>query len=810
MDLSRRNFIKSSLAASAAVAAGMTVTLKSEEAAAQGAQQPVDKWVKGVCRMCGTGCSLYVGVKGGKLVAIKGNASSLTNTNGLLCLKGMNIWKVAHHPDRLTTPLIRDSKGKLQKATWDEALGLIEKKFKEYHKKYGYDSVAYYGSGQCTTEESYTFNKIWKGGFGSNMVDGNPRLCMASAVGAYLASLGSDEPAGTYADIESSNCIFLVGSNTSEAHPILFRRISKHKKENPTTKIIVCEPRKTLTSNIADLWLPCRPGTDLAIFNGLAREIIKNGWQDENFIKEHVRFTKGDGSEEISYDDYVKFIDKYTPEYVEQASGCPAADLKKAAEYFAKSGASLSMWCMGLNQRSNGVWANNLIHNLHGITGMYGKPGADAFSLTGQPNACGGVRETGSLSHLLPGCRPVAIEPWRKKVEAYWKVADYSINPSKAINPKPGMHAVKLFDSLGAENDETKPVKAVIISTTNPAQTLPNLKKYLPGMKAAFTVVIDIFPTRTAQLASVVLPAAFLYEKGGVYGCSERRSFLTEKAINPPKGAMPDIWIAAQIAKRMGLGEYIQWANQADVSKMNEMAWNDYINLTANTEKTLKGATYGRLQSSATGVQWPCPDDKHPGTYKRYVRGMDPIFDDPARYGYKIPEDAKMYFYARPDGKMNVFTRDAEPKMSEQVSAEYPFIMTTGRVLEQWHTGSMTMRIAETAYAHPNSYVEIHANDAKKLEIKMGDMVKVESVRGSNILPARIVNMSLEGVVYVPMHDQKAERMVNFICSDVLDAGSSEPDYKVSAVKISKVGNPKNVAEKYIVTSEELDMPEFS
>lgn len=809
MAISRRSFIKSSLAASAAIAAGISLN-REEEAKAQSTPQIADKWVKGVCRMCGTGCSLYVGVKDGKLVGIKGNIDSKTNTNGLLCVKGINIWKVAHHKDRLTTPLIRDAKGKLQPASWDQAFNLIEKKFKEYHKNFGYDSVAYYGSGQCTTEESYTFNKLWKGGFGSNMVDGNPRLCMASAVGAYMASLGSDEPAGTYEDIEQAKCIFLVGSNASDAHPILFRRISKHKKNNPETKIIVCEPRKTLTSGIADLWLPCRPGTDLAIFNGMAREIIKNGWQDNAFIKDHVRFTKGDGSEAITYDEYVKFLEKYTPEYVEQASGCPAADLKKAAEYFAKSGAAMSMWCMGLNQRSNGVWANNLIHNLHGITGNYGKPGADAFSLTGQPNACGGVRETGSLAHLLPGCRPVTVEPWRKKVEAYWKVADYCINPTKAIKPTPGMHAMKLFDSLGGEKDATKPVKAVVISTTNPAQTLPNLNKYIKGMQEAFTVVIDIFPTRTAQLASVVLPAAFLYEKGGVYGCSERRSFLTEKAINAPKGAMPDIWIACQIAKRMGLGDFISWSNQQDVGKMNEMAWADYIGLTANTEKTLKGASYDRLKKSTTGVQWPCPDEKHPGTYKRYVRGMDPIFDDPARYGYTIPADAKMYFYARPEGKMNVFIREDAPKNSEQVSAEYPFFMTTGRVLEQWHTGSMTMRIAETAYAHPNSYVEIHTNDAKKIGVKTGDMVKVESVRGANVLPVRIVNMTLEGVVFVPMHDQRADRMVNFICSDVIDPGSSEPDYKVSAVKITKVGSPKNVAEKYLVTRDELDNPKFS
>ena len=806
MEMSRRNFIKSTLAASAAVAAGIST---SSNAVAQSQEVVIERWVKGVCRLCGTGCSVYVGVKGGRLVAMKGNVESMTNTRGYLCVKGMNIWKVAHHPDRLTRPLIRDGKGVLRPASWDQALTLIEKKFKQFHKKYGYDSVAYYGSGQCTTEESYTFNKLWKGGFGSNMVDGNPRLCMASAVAGYMSSLGSDEPAGAYADIEKSETIFLVGSNLSEAHPILFRRVARHKKDNPNVKIIVCEPRKTLTSAVADLWMPSLPGTDLAIFNGMAREIIKNNWHDKNYVKTLGRVTIGDGSKELSWADYVKHLEKYTPQYVERKTGCPAADVKAAAKMFAKSKATLSMWCMGLNQRANGVWANNLMHNLHVITGNYGKPGADAFSLTGQPNACGGVRETGSLAHLLPGARPVANKKWREFVEGYWGVAKYSINPSKAINPKPGMHAVKLFSSLGGEKDKTKPVKAVIMSTTNPAQTLPNVNKFIGGMQDAFTVVIDIFPTRTAQCASVVLPAAFLYEKGGVFGCSERRSFLTDKAVNAPGEAKADIWIASQIAKRMGLTKLIGWANETNIDRMNELAWTDYIGCTANTEKTLKGATYSRLKKSTVGVQWPCPDEKNPGTYKRYVRGMDPIFDNPKRYGYTIPAGAKEFFYARPHGKANIFLRD-DPDNSEQISPAYPFIMTTGRVLEQWHTGSMTMRIPETAAAHPHSFVEINEKDANRLKIKNGDIVKVESVRGYNILPVKIVNNTLEGVIFVPMHDQKADRMVNFICSDIVDPKSAEPDYKVSAVKITKVSGPKKIDGRYLVSRQEMNKKTFS
>jgi nitrate reductase NapA len=356
-----------------------------------------------------------------------------------------------------------------------------------------------------------------------------------------------------------------------------------------------------------------------------------------------------------------------------------------------------------------------------------------------------------------------------------------------------------MFDALGAETDDKKPVKGMIISTTNPAQSLPNLNKYIKGMQDAFLVVIDIFPTRTTQLADVVLPAAFIYEKGGVYGCSERRSQLTEKAVNPPGDAKPDLWIAAQIAKRMGQEKLIPW-NMDDSMKANEMAWNDYISTTKDTEKTLWGATYKRLKESKEGIQWPCPSETHPGTYKRYVRGMDPIFDAPA-YKDKIPADANIFFYpdAKGEGKANIFLR-AYAGAAEVPDKDYPFFLTTGRVVEQWHTGTMTGRVPEIARSHPNAYVEIHPDDAKKLNIKAGDMVDVISRRGKNTLPARIVTVSLPGVVFVPMHDQAKERMVNFVCNDAVDGASKEPEYKIAAVKLVRVGGPRDVAEKKIIS----------
>jgi len=782
MTTSRRDFLKLMVAAGAAA----SIDVKFPVLAKDG----LDKWVKGACRFCGTGCGVYYGVKNGKIVAVKGNPKAKTNY-GFLCIKGMLAYKSMYHKDRLKTPLIRQKNGKMKEVSWDKALDHVADKFKKLQKKHGKDSVAYYGSGQCTTEESYTFNKLWKGGFRSNMVEGNPRLCMASAVGGYITSFGSDEPVGSYADIENSNCFFIVGSNMSECHPIIFRRVMRRKMKNPDVKVIVCEPRKTSTAKIADLWLPVDPGTDLVVFHAMAREIIKNKWHDNSFIKEHTRIT--DGKNSYDFKKYVDFLEQFTPEAAEKISRCPAENIKKAAEIFANSGASMSLWTMGLNQRVKGVWANNLIHNLHLITGNLCKPGADSFSLTGQPNACGGVRETGSLCHLLPGTRPVKSAAVRAQVEKAWNI------PNGTIEAKPGFHTMKMFANSGAENDSSKPIKGLLTSTTNPAQSLPNLNKYLKGLEDVFLVVLDAFPTRTTQFADVVLPAALLFEKGGVFGCSERRSQLTEKCVEPVGEAKPDVWIAAQIAKRMGLEKLIPW-NMDDSMEANEMAWTDYINVTKDTEHTIYGATYDRLKKSEAGIQWPCPDVNSKGTYKRYVRGLDPIFDF-APYKGKIPGDKRIYFYAdkKGEGKANIWLRPYKGA-AENPDKEYPFFLTTGRVIEHWHTGTMTMRIPEIARSQPNAYIEIHPDDGKKLGIGAGDMVEVVSRRGKNILPAKLTENTLPGVLFVPWFDQTKERMINFVCNDAVDPGSKEPEFKVAAVKIRKYSDPKDCANKLIIS----------
>lgn len=794
MNITRREMIKLSAAAFAASALNIPFAGMAEASD----DIVVDQWIKGTCRFCGTGCGVYVGVRDGKVAGVRGNPQAATNF-GFLCVKGFKGYMSMYHPDRLKFPMIRQADGKFKRVSWDVALDTVANKFKELQQKFGKDSVAYYGSGQCMTEESYTFNKLWKGGFRSNMVEGNPRLCMASAVGGYVTTFGTDEPAGSYADIEKARTFFVVGSNMSECHPIIFRRIAREKLKDPERiKVIVCEPRLTSTARIADVWLPADPGTDLAVFHCMAREIVKNNWVDRWYIDNLCRFTTG--AQDVDFQAYTKFLEQFTPEEVEKLTRCPAANIKEAARLFATQGPTLSLWTMGLNQRTRGVWANNLIHNLHLITGNICKEGADSFSLTGQPNACGGVRETGTLCHLLPGTRPVANPGVRAQVEKAWNI------PAGSIDPKPGFHTMEMFDKLGAENDPKKPLKGMLVCTTNPGQSLPNCHKYFKGMKDAFLVVLDIFPTRTTQFADILLPAAFIYEKGGVYGCSERRSQLTSKCVEPPGEAKPDLWIAAQLAKKMGLEKLIPW-NSDNVPASYKMAWDDYRECVKMTEHTLYGITYDRLLKSEEGLQWPCPNANSPGTARRYVRGHDPLMNMPEIV--KVPPQALIYFYGdqKHEGKANVFLRPYKGA-EEPPDKEYPFFLTTGRVIEQWHSSTMTMRVPEIARAQPNAYVEINPKDAEAYGIKNGDLVKMISRRGFNVLPARVIKVSLPGILFVPWFDQDWDRMINRVTIDAFDEGSKQPEFKICAVRIERVGDPKDVADMRIISSVDEPFPE--
>lgn len=749
MKISRREFIKSLAAATALSALGIP---------AMGlAAGDNTRWVKGVCRYCGTGCGVLIGVENGKAVAVKGDPNN--HNDGLLCLKGAMLIPVIYSKERITEPMIRRN-GKsspLEQVSWDEAMEFAVKGFKAALAEKGPNGIAYYGSGQALTEESYLANKIWKGGFGTNNVDGNPRLCMASAVGGYTSTFGKDEPMGTYHDIDNTSCFFIIGSNTSEAHPVLFRRIARRKQQSPDVTVIVVDPRRTNTSRIADIHLHFTPGTDLALLNGMAHVIIREEMDDYRFHSKYVVF-KDNGGNDMTFEDYKAFLDDYTPQKVEAITGIPASDVEKVAKIFAQSPATLSLWCMGINQRSAGVWANNLIHNLHLLTGHIGRPGASPLSLTGQPNACGGVRDTGSLAHLLPAGRIIENATHRQEMEDFWGV------PRGTIQPKPGYHTVALFEAMAAGN-----VKAVFIHCTNPAHTLPHLNKYTKGLENAFVVQTECFiSAETLKYADVVFPAAFWCETDGVYGCTERRYALTEQAIAPMGNCRPVIHVLMEFAKRMGIDpKFIPYKNAAEI-------WDEWRTLSKGTPYNFYGITRERLKKES-GIIWPCPTEDHPGTIYRYVRGEDPL----------VPADHpnKILFYGRPDGKAVIFLRPHKPPF-EPADKDYPFVLTTGRVIDHWHTATMTGQVPELQKAYPSAFVEINPQDAQKLDIKNGDQVVLETRRDSMTFPARVTDTCMPGLVFCPFFDKN--KLVNRLFHDAVDAISKEPEYKICATKVYK------------------------
>lgn len=783
MELTRRDFIKAAAVASVAAAAASTEVLDPQmaQAATKWAEGGVDQWVKSVCRFCGTGCGVELGVTGGKLVALRGDQQHPT-TKGLVCAKALFLPKIVYSKDRLTKPLVRNAAGVLEEAEWDEAMDLVADKFAEAITEYGPDSVAYYGSGQALSEESYFANRLFKGGIGTNNVEGNPRLCMASAVGGYTTTFGKDEPMGSYDDIEHAQTFFLVGTNTTECHPVIFNRILERYQTGDRVRIILCDPRKNPIRKIASVHLDPVPGYDLALFHSMAQVIIDEGLHDQTFVDNHTVFQKpnqkDDGTVEwveASFDDYKAFLDEnFTPDQAEELCGVPAAKIKQAAKLFAQ-GPTMSFWTMGLNQRTVGVWANNLIHNLHLLTGNIGKPGATPFSLTGQPNACGGVRDTGSLAHLLPYGRVVANEAHRQEMEAFWGAE------AGKIQPKPGLHTIAMFDALASGD-----VKVMITCTTNPGQSLPNLTPYREAMASenSFLVVMDAYPTRTTELADVVLPAAMWSEKEGVYGMSERRYQLMEKLLTPPGEAREDLAILIDLAQRLEARGVVPAGYIGDKFKNSADVWEEMMLASKDTAYDFMGITRDRLHAER-GVRWPTPTPDHPGTARRYVKGEDPLLDaGPYADDTLQPGDTK--FYARPDGRAVIWLRPMKGP-AEPADAEYPYVLSTGRVIEHWHTGTMTMKAPELLRAQPECYVEIHPKDAEKLGFRTGDMIKIISRRGESTLKARIIETPREGMVFVPWHWPDEDSLINRVVVNAFDPGSKQPEFKVSAVKLEKV-----------------------
>jgi nitrate reductase (cytochrome) len=717
---------------------------------------PVNTWHKSVCRYCGTGCGVMVGMREGKVTRIRGDLEA--HNKGVICIKGSLLAELTQVKNRATKPKIRNN-GVLMDASWEEAMSLITEKFKSSINTFGPDSVAFYGSGQLLIEESYTANKLFKAGLRTNNVDGNPRLCMASAAVGYTQTFGKDEPPGSYDDIDHAECFFLIGSNAYECHPPLWERIMIRKKSNPDVKIICVDPRKTMTAQRSDIHLPVVPGTDMLLLNAMAYEFVRNNWIDPDFISEHVKFN--DGQKDVSFEDYALFLEDYAPQKVAGTLGLTARQIEEVSYLFATSKATLSMWTMGINQRIQGVFLNNTLNSLHLLTRQICKPGASPLSLTGQSNACGGVRDTGSLSHILPNGRMVANETHRNEVEELWGI------PKGTIDPNPGLDAVNLFRAMRDEK-----VKAAIIMCTNPAQSMPNLEPVRQGMEKCFLVVADVFEdTETAKYADVFLPAALWIEKEGVYGQSERRYQLIEKLLDPPGEARSDFDILVDFANRMGYGNLINY-------KTPEAAWEEYRKFSAASPYNFEGMTRARLRKER-GLQWPCPTEDHPGTPRRYMKG-DPY----------VADNREIHFYGKPDGRAVVFLRPYIPS-NEQLSKEFPVHLTTGRVVEQWHTGTMTDKIPSLAQGSGPGVFYLNPQDARDMNVKEGEEIEVSSGYGSVRARVKISENETRGVVFASFYDPKF--MINNIVADNFDPVSKEPEYKVTAVSVKKVVEVENL-----------------
>jgi nitrate reductase NapA len=838
MKLNRREFIKANAAAAAAAAAGISL---SAGAATAPAEDKSIRWDKGVCRYCGTGCGVLVGVKDGRVVATQGDPDAPVN-RGLACIKGYFLAKIQYGKDRLTRPLLRMKDGKFDKhgefapVSWKQAFDIMEEKCKAALKAKGPGSVGMFASGQWTIWEGIAGAKFMKAGLRSNNIDPNARHCMASAVAGFMRTFGIDEPMGCYDDLEHADAFVLWGSNMSEMHPILWSRLTDRRLTAKHVKVAVLSTFSHRSTELADIELIFKPQTDLAILNYICNYIIQSGSVNEEFVKKNVNFAKGvtdigyglrpnhpleqvannngypgaegkpkgdpNAASPISFEDFKQFVSEYTADKVSQLSGVSKEKLEALAKLYADPKVKVvSYWTMGFNQHTRGTWANNMVYNCHLLTGKISEPGNGPFSLTGQPSACGTAREVGTFAHRLPADMVVMNPKHREITEQIWKL------PAGTIPGQIGLHAV-------AQDRALKDGRLNFYWTlcTNNMQAGPNLnQERYPGFRNPdnFIVVSDAYPTVSALAADLILPAAMWTEKEGAYGNAERRSQFWRQQVKAPGEAKSDLWQIVEFSKRFKVEE--AWGEEL-VAKRPEVRGKTLFDvLFANGEVNKyplkdiqqgfdndeakhfgfylqKGlfeeyAKFGRGHAhdlapfdtyhKARGLRWPVVDGKE--TLWRFREGYDPY----------VKKGEGVRFYGKPDGKAVVFALPYQPA-AESPDAEYDLWLATGRVLEHWHTGTMTRRVPELYRAFPDAWVFMHPKDAEKRGLKRGDAVKLVSRRGEMVtkVETRGRNKVPEGLVFVPFFDES--RLVNKLTLDATCPISKETDFKKCAVKIVK------------------------
>ncbi|ABF10931.1 nitrate reductase (cytochrome) [Cupriavidus metallidurans] len=831
MPLTRRDFIKQTAIAATASVAGVSLPTDAANFVTDSEVTKL-KWSKAPCRFCGTGCGVTVAVKDNKVVATQGDPLCEVN-KGLNCVKGYFLSKIMYGQDRLTKPLLRMKNGKYDKngefapVSWDRAFDEMEAQFKRVLKEKGPTAVGMFGSGQWTVWEGYAASKLYKAGFRSNNIDPNARHCMASAVTGFMRTFGMDEPMGCYDDIEAADVFVLWGSNMAEMHPILWTRITDRRLSHPKTRVAVLSTFTHRSFDLADIPVIFKPQTDLAMLNFIANYIIRNNKVNKDFVNKYTVFKEGvtdigyglrpdnplqkaaknagnpNDSKLITFDDFAKFVSKYDADYVSKLSGVPKKQLEQLAELYADPNLKvMSLWTMGFNQHTRGTWVNNMAYNVHLLTGKIATPGNSPFSLTGQPSACGTAREVGTFSHRLPADMVVTNPKHREEAERIWKL------PPGTIPDKPGYHAVLQNRML-----RDGKLNAYWVQVNNNMQAAANMmEETLPGYRnpTNFIVVSDAYPTVTALSADLILPTAMWVEKEGAYGNAERRTQFWHQLVDAPGEARSDLWQLMEFSKRFKvedvwpaeliakkpeykgktLFDVLYRNGQVDKFPLKETA-SDYNNYESKAfgfyvQKGLfeEYATFGRghghdlapfdMYHEARGLRWPVVNGKE--TRWRYREGSDPY----------VKAGTGFQFYGNPDGKAVIYALPYEPP-AESPDKEYPFWLATGRVLEHWHSGSMTRRVPELYRAFPNAVCFMHPEDAKALGLRRGVEVEVVSRRGRmrTRIETRGRDAPPRGLVFVPWFD--ASQLINKVTLDATCPISLQTDFKKCAVKIVKV-----------------------
>ena len=694
------------------------------------ADKGVTTWKYTTCGYCSTGCSIEVGLnRDGKAVTARGVGDAPVN-QGKLCIKGIFEHELFGSANRGETPLLRQKNiDPYRKAGWDAALDHTAAEFKRIQEKYGRDSVAIVSTGQILTEEFYTLGKLTRGVIGTNNYDGNTTLCMASAVSGYKRSFGSDGPPGCYDDFDHTECLLAFGSNLPEQHPIIYWRL-KMALEKRRFPVIVIDPRVTMFAQMADIHLPITPGTDLVLLNSLAHVILKEGLQDRDYINAHT----------TGFEDFAQLVAQYDPTASSAICGIDEDTIRHVARLYAKAGAAMTIWTMGINQSTHGSDSVVAINSLNLITGNIGKPGGTSLSITGQCNAMG-TREWSSCSGL-PGYRALEKEKDRETIAAYWGI------DSEFFPKARGMFMTDIFPAM-----ETGQIKALWLIATNPMTSMPNIpriKKTLQNLE--FLVVQDAYAdVETTKYAHVYLPAALWGEKEGVFTNTERRVNLVRKVMEPHGDCKSDLWIFNEMAKRFEQGRKIRFP-ETSAEVFDEMR-----ELSRGRMLDYSGLTHDRIEQQR-GIQWPCPEGAATGAPRLYTDGV----------------------FEHADGKAKLIPLPFVDN-NERPDHQFPFWLNSGRVVEHFHTRTRTGRIGNVNKFSPTPYMEMNPDSARELAIGHMTYARLISRRGYAVVLVQLTHRVPHNMVFIPFHFHEC---VNQLTLGLLDPYSRQPAFKQCAVKI--------------------------